>query len=206
MSLTPATRRVLTAAIVVLAGVAGALTFAVPADVQLGAMVRLPIFHGASTWVNMALFAFAGIAGLAYAVTRRDSLYAWASAFRYLAVPWWIVNTILGIVSMRLLWNVIDLSEPKLLATFGIMLGGGVVLAIDFGFGKRLWTGLADAVLAVGVWALLLSAREFLHPDNPVMNSGPEIQIPFFGIVGSLLVAGICAAVLIASRIPAEEG
>ena len=206
MSLTPVTRRLLAAAIAVFAVAAGALTFVVPADVQLGTMVRLPIFHGASTWVNMALFALAGIFGLAYAATRRDSLYAWASAFRYLAVPWWIVNTVLGIVSMRLLWNVIDLSEPKLLATFGIMLGGGVVLAVDFGFQKRVLTGLADAVLAIGVWTLLLSAREFLHPDNPVMNSGPEIQIPFFGIVGSLLVAGVCAAVLIASRIPAEEG
>lgn len=205
MTLTPTMRRIMLGAIVVLLAVAGWLTWTMPPVLQLGELVRLVIFHGASTWVNMAMFTLAGVAGLAYVATRRDSVYRVDAAFRYLAVPWWIVNTVLGLVSSRLAWNSINLAEPRLQATFWIMLAAGIVLAIDFAFGKRLWSALADVAMAAVLWTLILGARDFVHPDNPVMNSGPEIQIPFFGIVGSLFAAGLLGAALVSSILPTEE-
>ena len=204
MNLTPLTRRIMLGAIVVLLAVVGYLTWTMPPVLQLGTLVRLVIFHGASTWVNMAAFTLAGLAGLVYLATRRDSAYRVGSAFRYLAVPWWIVNTGLGLLSSRLAWNSINLAEPRLQATFWIMLAAGIVLAIDFGFGKRLWSSAADVAMAGVLWTLILGARNFVHPDNPVMNSGPEIQIPFFGIVGSLFAAALLGAAVISSLIPAE--
>lgn len=206
MNLTSLTRRIMLGAIVVLLAVVAYLTWTMPPVLQLGTLVRLVIFHGASTWVNMAAFTLAGVAGLAYLATRRDEAYRLGAAFRYLAVPWWIVNTGLGLLSSRLAWNSINMAEPRLQATFWIMLAAGIVLAIDFGFGKRLWSSLADIAMAGILWTLILGARNFVHPDNPVMNSGPEIQIPFFGIVGSLFAAALLAAAVISSLIPAEEG
>jgi CDP-diglyceride synthetase len=136
MTLTPVVRRIMLGAIVVLLGVAGWLTWTMPPVLQLGTLVRLVIFHGASTWVNMAAFTLAGLVGLAYVATRRDPLSRIGSAFRYLAIPWWIINTGLGLLSSRLAWNSINLAEPRLQATFWIMLAAGLVLAVDFGFGR----------------------------------------------------------------------
>ncbi|MBE0416755.1 MAG: hypothetical protein IBX63_03210 [Coriobacteriia bacterium] len=205
MTLTPVARRIMLGGIIVLFGVVGWLTWTMPPVLQLGTLVRLVIFHGASTWVNMAAFTLAGLAGLAYLTTSRDPLYRVGSAFRYIAVPWWIINTGLGLLSSRLAWNGINLAEPRLQATFWIMLAAGIVLAVDFGFGKRRWSAAADVAVAAVLWTLILGARNFVHPDNPVMNSGPEIQLPFFGIVGSLLAATLLAAAMIFSMIPAEE-
>jgi hypothetical protein len=205
MTLTPVARRVMLVGILILLAVAGYLTWTMPPVLQLGTLVRLVIFHGSSTWVNMAAFTLAGLASLLYVVTRRDPLYRIGAAFRYIAVPWWIVNTMLGLLSSRLAWNSINFAEPRLQATFWIMLAAGIVLAIDFGFGKRLWSALADVAMAAVLWTLILGARNFVHPDNPVMNSGPEIQIPFFGIVGSLFAAALLGAMIISSLIPTEE-
>lgn len=205
MTLTPVARRIMLGAILALLAVAAYLTWSMPPVLQLGELVRLVIFHGASTWVNMAMFTLAGLAGLVYLATRRDPVYRIGAAFRYLAVPWWIVNTGLGLLSSRLAWNSINFAEPRLQATFWIMLAAGIVLAVDFAFGKRLYSALADVAMAGILWTLILGARNFVHPDNPVMNSGPEIQIPFFGIVGSLFAAGLLAAMVISSLVPTAE-
>ncbi len=205
MTLAPAVKRALFGVIAALLAVVAYLTLTMPPVLQLGTLVRLVIFHGASTWVNMGLFTLAGVTALAFLATRSDALYSWASAFRYLAVPLWVVNTGLGMVSSRLAWNSVNLAEPRLQASFWIMLAAGLVLAVDFGLGRKRLTALADVLMAGALWALILGARNFVHPDNPVMNSGPEIQLPFFGIVGAYAVGMLLAAALIATSRSAEE-
>ncbi len=205
MTLSPAVRRIMIIVLGILMAVVAYLTFTMPPVLQLGTLVRLVIFHGASTWVNMGLFTLAGLSGLLFVIARRESLYWWASAFRYLAVPMWMVNTGLGMISSRLAWNSVNLAEPRLQASFWIMLGAGIVLAVDFGLGRRVWTALADVAMAGALWALILGARNFVHPDNPVMNSGPEIQVPFFGIVGAYALAALVAATLIVSALRATS-
>ena len=202
MTLAPRVRRALVLPIAAAIAVVAYLTFTMPPVLQLGTLVRLVIFHGASTWINMGLFTLAGLTGLAYVVFRREGLYRWASAFRYLAVPLWIANTGMGMVSSRLAWNSVNLAEPRLQASFWIMLAAGIVLAVDFGLGRKLWTAIADVAMAGALWALILGARNFVHPDNPVMNSGPEIQVPFFGIVGAYALAVLLIASLSATTEP----
>ncbi len=197
MALSSAARRALVVGMVLFAATAAILTLTMPPVLQLGRLVRLVIFHGASTWVNMGVFTLAGLAGASFLLTRREALYDWASGFRYLAVPWWIANTLLGILSSRMAWNSVDLSEPKLQVTFWVMLAAGVVLAVDFGLGRRFWTAAADVLMAVTLWALILGVRNVVHPENPVMSSGWDIKLPFFGIVGSLAAVGLLAAALI---------
>ncbi len=186
----------------VVAATSGALLAAVmvaimPPDVQLGKLLRLVVFHGGSTWVNMALFTLAGLVGIVFSVTRNRDVYLWESGIRYVAMPLWVFNTALGMVSSKLSWNVIDFQEPRLQATFWILLGSAVVLALDFTLEKDRVTALADSLLAIVMWSAILLAPNLIHPDNPVMNSGWEIKGPFFGIVGGWLVANLSIAALV---------
>ncbi|MDA3935866.1 MAG: hypothetical protein PF636_03240 [Actinomycetota bacterium] len=185
--------------------VVAVLVFSLPPDVQLGTTLRLVIYHGAQTWVNMAIFTFAALAAVTYLISRNATAYKWATGFRYVAVPLWILNTALGLVSSKVAWGSINMEEPRLQATFYLLLGAGLLLAVDFGFDKPLLTALADVAMAGALWFLILGAQNFVHPDSPVMNSGWEIKGPFFGIVGGIMVMALLASWLVATHKPAEE-
>ena len=193
------------AAIALVGIVVAVLVFTLPPDVQLGTTLRLVIYHGAQTWVNMALFTFAAVAAAVYLISRNTIAYKWATGFRYVAVPLWILNTVLGLVSSKVAWGAINMEEPRLQATFYLLLGAGLLLAVDFGFGKPTLTALADIAMAGALWFLILGAQNFVHPDSPVMQSGWEIKGPFFGIVGGIMVMALLASWLVAIHEPAEE-
>ncbi len=194
--------------VLIIAGIFGAavatLVFTLPPDVQLGTTLRLVIYHGAQTWVNMATFTLAAVASLLYLILRREGVYRWAAGLRYLSVALWVLNTGLGLLSSKIAWGAINFDEPRLQATFYLLLGAGLVLAVDFVFNKWVYSALADIAMAGAMWWLILGAANFVHPDNPVLNSGWEIKAPFFGIVGGIFVTAILIASLIAGRIPAE--
>lgn len=205
MPLAPKTRTVLLAAIPVLAAVCAVFVFRIPPDAKLGAMVRFVMFHGASTWVNMGTFTLAGIAGIAYALGFAP-LGRWGEAFRWISLPLWIVNTVLGILSMKLLWGGILWSEPRLKMTFGLLAGAMIILAVQFLFDHPKVPALLDALLAVSLWVLVLVLPNLFHPDSPVFSSGdPSYIIGFLGMVVSLAAIAGVIAVLIARRAHPEH-
>ena len=61
------------AAMLALALIVLVLVVRLPVVVGLGSRVKLPIFHGASTWVDIMLFVLMGIAALVF-VVRRDGV------------------------------------------------------------------------------------------------------------------------------------
>lgn len=173
----------------------------IPPDETLGTMVRFVMYHGASTWVNMATFTLAGVLGLAFAagVLRTPR---WGEAFRWISLPLWGINTVLGILSMKLIWGGILWDEPRLHMTFGLLAAAFVVFAVQMiAHGLPKIPAVLDAILAGSVWLLVLVVPNLFHPDSPVMSSGNWDYIGnFFGIVGSLAVIAISVAVLIAKR------
>ena len=173
----------------------------IPPDETLGTMVRFVMYHGASTWVNMATFTLAGILGLAFVagVVRTPR---WGEAFRWISLPLWGVNTALGILSMKLIWGGILWDEPRLMMTFGLMAAAFVVFAVQMiAHGLPKIPALLDAVLAGGLWFFVLVLPNLFHPDSPVMSSGDWDYIGnFLGVVGSLAVIALSIAVLIAKR------
>ncbi len=58
------------------------LVLRLPEVVGLGSRVKMPIFHGASTWVDIMLFVLLGIAALIFIVRRTDATYAWVVGLR----------------------------------------------------------------------------------------------------------------------------
>ncbi|MCX8007691.1 MAG: hypothetical protein N3B11_06215 [Coriobacteriia bacterium] len=190
-----------------LAGLAGAgVVLAVaavlltPPDQKLGGMVRFVMYHGASTWVNMLTFTVAGVLGLA-TLAGRDGARAFGEAFRWVALPHWVVNTILGLISMKLIWGGILWNEPRLMMTFGILAGALLVLAAQFMLDSPKVPAALDAMLAAALWVLVLVLPNLFHPDSPVFNATNRIYVAtFFGMVASVALVVMPVALAVASR------
>lgn len=193
-------------AIAVLAAIAAVLVALIPPDQKLGGMVRLVMFHGASTWVNMATFTFAGVLGIAF-LAGVGRLHPWGEAFRWISLPLWTVNTGLGLLSMKLIWGGILWDEPRLWMTFGLLGASLLVVALQLVFDLPKLTAVLDVLLAGGLWALVLLLPNLFHPDSPVFSSGNwEFIGPFLGIVATILAMMMVIAVLIVRRRPGAEG
>ena len=172
----------------------------IPPDAQLGSLVRFAMFHGASTWVNMATFTLAGLAGVAYVLGARK-LLAWNRALRWFSLPLWAVNTVLGILSMQLIWGGILWHEPRLLMTFGLLAAAVIILAVQLIFDSPTIPALLDAGLAGGLWFLVLVLPNLFHPESPVFSSeNAAYAYGFFGMVGSIAVFAFAVITLVATR------
>lgn len=199
------TARTVLVALIPLSAIACALAVAaIPPDARLGTMVRFVMFHGASTWVNMGTFTLAGVCGLAF-VFGAAGLGRWGEAFRWVSLPLWAVNTVLGILSMQLIWGGILWNEPRLLMTFGLLAASVVILAIQLIFDHPKVPAVLDAVLAASLWILVLTLPNLFHPDSPVFSSENTVYIyAFLGMVVSISV-GVLAIVTLIARRPHPE-
>ena len=220
-------RTALTIALVTLAALIVSvvvLIASIPPVEGLGDKVRLPLFHGGSTWVSLILFVLMGVLAVGYLFTRRDSVYAWEVGFRAVAAPLWMVNSVLGLLAALNTWDFTGSREaplmavrqdPRLVAQFLLLLGLAMVLLLDWlVLERRLYKAVVDLAFTVGA-AVLLSdifldpAKRALHPDSPVLNSGWEIKGPFFGMVvavfGIALVLVWIVQAYVAPRASAEE-
>jgi hypothetical protein len=200
------TARTVLIALVPLAVVACVIAIlSIPPDARLGTMVRFVMFHGASTWVNMATFTLAGLAGVGYLLGVRG-LQPWAEAFRWFSLPLWTVNTVLGIMSMQLLWGGILWKEPRLLMSFGLLAGSAIIVAMQLIVDSPRVPAALDAVLAGTLWYLVLVLPNLFHPDSPVFSSGnPAFIYGFLGMVASIAAVALAAVVLIARRTRSGE-
>lgn len=203
---------------------AGALAFAIaaivlagriPAVEGLGDKVRLPIFHGGSTWVNLITFGIMGLFGLLYVLLRREDLYRWAAGFRAVSAAMWVTNTVLGVIAAMNTWDFsgsqqapisVVREDPRLMAQFQLLLLLIIVLIVQSmveGRGVRAFLDFAYAsTMGIWLWIVLGSPQaRALHPDSPVLNSGSEIQMPFFAIVGCILIAACLLAWFVRDRI-----
>jgi hypothetical protein len=178
-------------------------TLAFPAVEGLGAKVRLPVFHGAMTWVNLALFVVLAVLAIVYLATRRDALYGWVEATRFVAVPLWVIGSALGFMAALNTWDftgskssplAVAAADPRLNAQFWIMLAGLAVLALGFLVDERRWLAATDVAFVAFAWVVLMRAilgpGRALHPDSPVLNSDELfIKLMFFGIVVGMALA-----------------
>lgn len=184
-------------ALVGLGALAALLVAETPADRTLGDLLSLVLFHGASTWVNLATFTFAALFAVGHLGLRQERLYPWAAAFRYVSLALWMINSVLGVISMKLAWGGILLSEPRMHMTIGVLLAGLALLLVDLIFeNKRLTAGL-DVALGGAIWALLLATPKYFHPDNPVLNSRSADIVGFF----AAQVAVVFVFVMVVTRL-----
>jgi hypothetical protein len=214
-----ATIGIVAGGVAVLAAVVAYLLYSIPAVKGLGDKVKLPLFHGASTWVDLMLFVLMGIAAIIYLITRRDSVYAWEVGLRAIAAPLWLVNSILGLIAALNTWDFTGskesplsavMQDPRLVAQMIILLCVAILLLLVWlVLEKRTHKAIAD-IIFVAIGVVLLSdifldpAKRALHPDSPVLNSGFEIKGPFFGIVLAILGITLLLAWLVSRYVGPE--
>lgn len=202
---------------------AATCTLRFPAVKGLGTKVRLPVFHGAMTWVNLATFTLLAVAAIAFLWTKREGLYRYAESLRWISVTMWLVGTGLGTFAAFSTWDFtasgLDtfgilnelMLDPRLKAQFWILFGALVLVALEFVLGDRKWTAALDIAFVIALWAILMTAilgpgRAF-HPDSPVMNSEEIIiKLYFFGIVAGIGLAAVSAVrLLVVARMKRRE-
>jgi len=216
-------------AMVALAVAVFVLVMRLPEVVGLGSRVKLPIFHGASTWVDIMLFLLLGITAAIFLVRRDDATYAWVVGLRAVAMPLWAVNSVMGFIAAMNTWDftgssqsplVVARQDPRLTAQLVLLLGVAIVLLLDWlVHEKRIHKAMTDLAF-VALAAVMLSdifldpAKRALHPDSPVLNSGWDIKGPFFAIVaawfacmlvGAWLVRGFVGPDVEPETLPAEK-
>ncbi|MDP2183025.1 MAG: hypothetical protein Q8K99_10715 [Actinomycetota bacterium] len=220
MSITasPTKRWAAVAAAVAFAVAGVALTSAIPAVEGLGEKVRLPMFHGGSTWVNMATFTLMGVFGAIYYITEHKGAYGWMAGFMAISAPLWLANTVMGVIAAASTWDFsgskqspigVIWQDPRLTAQFWLLLGvGGLLIAVLTTQSRRVHALAAIAYTAL-MWVLLGTVMwgpaRALHPDNPVLNSGLDIQVPFFSIVACVFAAAVLGAWLVRDRVAHAE-
>jgi hypothetical protein len=218
-SLSPRQLAIAGAVVVGAAAAVGVLLMSIPPVVGLGDRVKLPLFHGGSTWVDLILFTLMGVVGLVYVVRPLDRIYAWEVGLRAVAAPLWLVNSVLGFIAASATWDfsaskesplVMISADPRLTAQVILLLAVAVLLLADWlVLEKRVHKALLDVAFVVIMWALLANVfldpvKRALHPDSPVLNSGWVIKGPFFGMVAAVFVGMMVLAWIAASFVRAE--
>lgn len=191
---------------------AAVCTMLFPSVEGLGAKVRLPVFHGAMTWVNLAAFTVLGLLALVHVINGGRGVYRFVEGIRWVAIPMWLVGSVLGLLAALNTWDFtasksspleVAMDDPRLTAQFWILLAALAVIAIGLLLDETRWIAGVDIAFVAFAWAMILQAvlgpGRALHPDSPVMNSDEIfIKLMFFGIVGGVGLAAIGAAWLIA--------
>jgi hypothetical protein len=208
-------------AVVVLGAIVGVLLMSIPPVVGLGNRVKLPLFHGGSTWVDLIIFTIMGVVGLVYLFNRNERVYAWEVGLRAVAAPLWLVNSVLGFLAAAATWDfsasdqsplTVIPQDPRLSAQVVLLAGVAILLLADWFILEKRWhKAIADIVFVIVMWASLANVfldpiKRAMHPDSPVMNSGWEIKAPFFGMVAAIFAMAIIGSWIAASfvRPPAE--
>lgn len=174
-----------------------------PVEKMLGWMLKPVLFHGASTWVNLMTFTLAGILAVVYLFNRRPGTYAYVAATRYVSFSLWILNTVLGMFSAYITWGSAFWSEPRLQASFWVLLVISVAMAVDVLMDRPAIHASFDILIGLGVWAFVLLTPREIHPNSPVMASGWEIKAIFGGMVVAWTIAMLCVIRLWAQRLKA---
>ena len=170
-----------------------ALVLLAPAEARLGNVVKLVYVHGALIWVGLALYAVAGLLGLAALVIRRPMWYRATTAAGVAALPVWVVYVISAMAVTGLAWGqLFAWNEPRVRATILILLADVVLLVAARLVGSRDFTAIVNIVMAVLTWFVIRQAEVIRHPVNPIGSSDSDtIQVFYLLIV--MTVAGLAA-------------
>jgi hypothetical protein len=219
-SLSNRTLAISAAVVAVLAGTVAWLLYNVPAVEGLGNRVKLPLFHGGSTWVDLMIFTLMGIAAAVFLVNRSDRAYAWEVGFRAVAAPLWAINSVLGYIAAMSTWDltgskespfVLAMQDARLKAQVILLLVIVIVLLLDWLIlERRFHKAIADLTFVIVMWIFLANifldpVKAALHPNNPVLNSGWEIKGPFLGMVAAMFVMAIIIAWVISTFVGPEK-
>ncbi len=161
-----------------------------PSERQLGDGIRFVYLHVSATWAGLMGIYGAGLIGLAEAAAPARIPRGWTAAFGRAGLVLFAVGFVVSLVSAQVSWGGIIWTEPRLLASIGIVALGLVVAWTLAGVGSARIDGLAWAGFAAASAVSLQTAGLFFHPDDPIgASTSDPIRWTFFGLFGLATVA-----------------
>lgn len=169
-----------------------------PAEQTLGEGVRIVYLHGAMVWTALILLAMSAVAGLAAGLRDAAGLKSWSIGLARAGMTTWVAYLPVSLIAMDLNWNGSYLSEPRWSSAVNIAIAGVLVqIGVSFLMERRL-VGLVNAGFTVGVFYLISSADQVLHPVSPIFGSSARsIQVFTLALLLLCCLAGLHLANLI---------
>jgi hypothetical protein len=174
--------------------------FLVPQDAQLGAWVRLVIWHGMySTACIVGIFGM-GIVAVLFMITGQGRLYDWARALQFTMLPLWVVAMLVGAASAKLVWNSWNLTERRMMMGIAYTLIAAIALMLALFWDSRKVGSIGQLVTALAMgaglgWIMLGPVGEDVHPASAVLSS-PDIAFKIYAAV--MLIGSVVFVVALA--------
>ena len=186
-------------------GVSLVAAFMAPQEAQLGAWVRLVIWHGMLKWACIVGIFGMGALAVAYLATGRDRLYEWARSMQVALLPLWIVAVLIGTVAARLIWNSWNLTERRMIMSVAYTIVAAIALMLALFWDSRRVGAVGQVItaLAMGVgltWIELGPVGDDVHPASAVMSS-PDIAFKVYAFV----MMGGCLLTVLALSVPVRR-
>jgi hypothetical protein len=186
-------------------GISLVAAFMAPQEAQLGAWVRLVIWHGMLKWACIAGIFSMGAIALAFLVTGRERLYEWARALQVALLPLWVVAVLIGTIAARLVWNSWNLTERRMLMSVAYTIVAAVALMLALFWEKRRIGAAGQVVTALAMaaglaWIELGPAGEDVHPASAVLSS-PDVAFK----VCAFVMMGGCLLMVLALSVPVRR-
>lgn len=168
------------------------LAWLAPAEATLGKAVKLVYVHAAMMWVGIGLISLGGIAGLLFLVFRNEALISWSSGSAVVGVALFAITGLLGAVTAKITWGAIFWAEPRMVMLGQIFLVAFLIAIVVRVSGSKTIAGLANFILGITTWVLLIRTERVVHPDSPIFRSD-SIAIKVFPllIAGMITIAGL---------------
>ena len=183
-------------------GVSLVAAFMAPQEAQLGAWVRLVIWHGMLKWACIVGIFGMGALAIAYLATGRDRFFEWARALQVALLPLWVAAVLIGLVAARLIWNAWSLTERRMVMSLAYTVVAAVALMLALLLDKRRVAAIGQVVtaFAMGIglaWIELGPPGEDVHPASAVMSS-PDVAFKIYAFI----MMGGCLVTVLALGVP----
>lgn len=181
--------------LILIAVVVAVLALLAPRDTTLRDASPVVYLHGALVWTAILAFTGAGVLGLVGLIRQSETLHAWSTALARTGLLFWIAYLPVSMWASKITWNGIPFDDPRYRTAFQVL-----VLAAGFQAAGALWgsknrlSSTLNVALAVILWALTLTQRDVMHPQNPMRASALSIQFFFALLVGGCGLAALQVA------------
>jgi len=158
-----------------------------PAEKTLGDLVKTIYIHAALIWASIIMFSAAGLLGLGFCFSGKDSLYQWSSATEYIAISIWSINFLFSLVLMSLIWGGIAWNEPRTLMSLTILIFSIVLIFARLITASAKVKGFYNFLMSVILWFELVRTNVVIHPAGAI-SASTSTAIKIYTIIISLLV------------------
>ncbi len=165
------------------------LVLIVPPEQTLGHIIKVVFVHGALVQTGLFTFAAAGILGIAYLLTQRESAYNWCCATQKTGVVVWSVYILSSVVVTYLAWGIpVAWNEPRVRISAIIWAACLAFWLLGRLAQSQIFTAIFNLALAIAAWGLVKSVGILRHPFDPIGSSDSPVFKIMYAALGFIML------------------